>query len=248
MTPIMELMNKQLLLITICFLTFWTGTSQEFTLGARGGFNYYTIGDINSRGGSIQSGKPDELFSPNKELDIHFGAYLDVEFGKLFIRPELNFASSKNRYDFPKKESFWKSSRINIPILIGYEIYDPVSVYVGPGFNIYNNTTLDGVDVTSFSDGGPDLEKTNMGLTFGIMVKAGRFGIDLRYESISQETQEELLDINNGVYGVNLADLKPYKPSILSLSVFIEILKTNDDDIGGFFSGLFRNNKCYCPY
>jgi len=241
-------MNKQYLLITICLLTSWFSISQEFTLGARGGFNYYTIGDINSRGGSIQAGKPDELFSPQKEFGTQFGAFLDIEFGKLFIRPELNFASSKNKYDFPIKESFWKSSRINVPILVGYEIFDPISVYVGPGFNIYNDTTLDGVDVTSYSDGGPDLEKTNVSLTFGIMVKVGRFGIDLRYETISQKTEEELLDINNSAFGVNLADLKPYEPRIISLSLFIDILKTDKDDIGGFFTGLFQNNKCYCPY
>lgn len=244
----MKLMIKQNLLMLVIGLFAFTSYSQEFTLGARGGFNYYTIGDLNSRGGSIQAGKPDELFSPQKELGTQFGAFLDIEFGKLIIRPEINFATSKNKYDFPSKESFWKSSRINVPILVGYEIYDPVSIYIGPSFNIYNDTTLDGVDVTSFSDGGPDLEKTNIGLTFGVMVKVGRFGIDLRYETISQETQEELLDINNSAYGVNLADLKSYQPSILSLSVFIDILKTDKDDIGGFFAGIFQNNKCYCPY
>jgi hypothetical protein len=244
----MQLMTKQLLLLTICLLSFYSSFSQEFTLGARGGFNNHTIGDINSRGGSIQAGKADELFSPKKELGTQFGAFLNIEFGKLFIRPEINFASHKNRYDFPNKEAFWKRSRVNIPILIGYEVFDPITIYAGPGFNAFKDATLDGVNVTSFSDGGPDLEKTNVSLTFGIMVKVGRFGIDLRYENISQETQEELLDINNGVYGVNLADLKSYKATILSLSLFIDILKTDKDDIGGFFSGLFQNNKCYCPY
>lgn len=241
-------MNKQNLLITIFLLTSWFSISQEFTLGARGGFNYHTIGDINSRGGSIQAGKADELFSSQKELGTQFGAFLNIEFGKLLIRPEINFASHKNRYDFPTKEAFWKRSRVNFPILIGYEVFDPITIYVGPGFNAFKDATLDGVQVTSFSDGGPDLEKTNMSLTFGIMVRAGRFGIDLRYEMNSKETEEELLDIIRSEYGVNLADLKSYKASILSLSLFIDILKTDKDDIGGFFSGLFQNNKCYCPY
>lgn len=241
-------MYKQYLLIIISIIVTYTINAQEFTLGARGGFNYYTIGDLNSRGGSIQAGKPDELFSPQKELGTQFGAFLDIEFGSLFLRPEINFASSKNKYDFPLKESFWKSSRINVPILIGYKIFNPISVYVGPSFNMYNDTTLDGVNVTSFSDGGPDLEKSNVGLNFGIMVRFSRFGLDLRYETISKETQEELLDINNSAYGVNLADLRTYKPRILSLSLFIDILKTDKDDIGGFFAGLFKKDKCYCPY
>jgi len=232
----------------MCLLTSWFSISQEFTLGARGGFNYYTIGDLNSRGGSIQAGKPDELFSPQKELGTQFGAFLDIEFGKLLIRPELNFSSHKNKYNFPNKEAFWKRSRVNIPILLGYEIFDPITIYAGPGFNIFKDATLDGVQVTSYSDGGPDLKKSAMLLNFGIMVRAGRFGIDLRYEMNSKETEEELLDIIRSEYGVNLADLRSYKPNILSLSIFIDILKTDKDDIGGFFSGLFKNNKCYCPY
>lgn len=241
-------MNKLNLLLLVLGLFTFTSYSQEFTLGARGGFNNYNIGDINSRGGSIQAGKPDEVFSPTKELGTQFGAFLDVEFGKLFIRPEINFESFKNKYDFPLKEAKWNSSKVNIPILLGYKIFDPVSVYAGPSFNFYGDTTLDGVQVTSYSDGGPDLEKTNVGIAFGAMLRIGRFGIDLRYEAISQETQEELLDIDNGGFGVNLADLYSYKPNVLSLSVFIDIIKTDKDDIGGFFAGLFKKDKCYCPY
>jgi len=241
-------MNKHHLLIIISIITAYTINAQEFTLGARGGFNYYTIGDINSRGGSLQGTPPDELFSPQKEFGTQFGAFLNIEFGKLFIRPEINFASHKNRYDFPNKEAFWKTSRIDVPILLGYEIFDPITLYAGPGFSFFNEATLDGVQVTSYSDGGPDLEKTAMQLNFGIMLKAGRFGVDLRYEMNSKETEEELLDIIRSEYGVNLADLRSYKPNVVSLSIFIDILKTDKDDIGGFFSGLFKNDKCYCPY
>lgn len=241
-------LDKHYLLITICLLTSWLSISQEFTLGARGGFNYYSIGDINSRGGSIQSGMPDEEFSPQKELGYQFGAFFNIEFGKLLIRPELNFATHKSRYDFPNKEAFWKRSRIDVPILLGYEVFDQITIYVGPGFSVFKDATLDGVQVTSFSDGGPDLDKSAMFLNFGIMVKAGRFGIDLRYEMNSKETEEELLDIINSAYGVNLADAYSYKPNVISLSFFIDILKTDKDDIGGFFSGIFQNNKCYCPY
>lgn len=241
-------MNKHHLLIIISIITAYTINAQEFTLGARGGFNYYTIGDINSRGGSLQGTPPDELFSPQKEFGTQFGAFLNIEFGKLFIRPEINFASHKNRYDFPNKEAFWKTSRIDVPILLGYEIFDPITLYAGPGFSVFNDATLDGVQVTSYSDGGPDLEKTAMHLNFGIMLRAGRFGMDLRYEMNSKETEEELLDIIRSEYGVNLADLRSYKPNVVSLSIFIDILKTDKDDIGGFFSGLFKNDKCYCPY
>ncbi len=234
--------------MAMCLLTSWFSISQEFTLGARGGFNHYTIGDINSRGGSIEVGKPNELFSPKKELGTQFGAFLNIEFGKLLIRPEINFSSSKNKYDFPDNDAFWKRSRIDVPILLGYEVFDPITIYIGPGFNFFKDATLDGVQVTSYSDGGPDLENTAMHLNFGVMVRVSRFGIDLRYEMNSKETEEELLDIVKSQYGVNLVDIRSYKPNILSLSIFIDILKTDKDDIGGFFTGIFKSNNCYCPY
>jgi len=156
--------------------------------------------------------------------------------------------SSKNKYDFPTKTSYWKTSKIDIPLLVGYEVFDPVSIYAGPGYNIYGDTTLDGVQITSYSDGGPDLDKTAFNLNVGIMVRFKRIGIDLRYESGFKATQEELLDIVYSAYGVNLADLRSYKPNTLRLSVFFDLFRSNGDDIGSFFSDLFKGNKCHCPY
>ncbi len=236
------------LLGLVAFLFISICPAQEYAIGVRGGFNNYTIGDINSRGGSIAAGRPDELFSPKKNLGFQFGGYLNVSFGKFFVQPELNYPSAENTYEFPNKDAKWTTSKIELPILAGYQIFDPVSIYVGPLFNFYGDTELEGVQVTSFSDGGPDHEKSTVNIAFGVMVKWKRLGLDLRYEMGSTETEEELLDINNSAYGVNLADLRSYKPNIISLSLTVDIFRTDTEDIGGFFSGLFRGNKCYCPY
>ena len=131
---------------------------------------------------------------------------------------------------------------------MGYEVFDPVSIYVGPGYNIYGTTTLDGVQVTSYSDGGPDLDKTTLNFNVGIMVKFKGVGIDLRYEGGSKATQEELVDIVYSTYGVNLADLRSYKTNTVRLSVFIDVFKTDGDNIGNFFSSIFKGDKCHCPY
>ncbi|NNL79475.1 MAG: PorT family protein [Flavobacteriaceae bacterium] len=242
----MTLIRLSTVLALFCF---YFGSAQEYALGVRGGFNNFTIGDINSRGGSIAQGRPDELFSPKKEMGYQLGGYLNVAFGKLFVQPEINYLRAKNRYEFPDQDSKWNSSRIDIPLLAGYNIYKPVSIYAGPIFNFYNYTKLEGVQVTSFSDGGPDLEESTVNFVIGAMLRWKRFGVDLRYEIGSNETEEELLDIIRSTYGVNLADLRSYKPNVISLSFTVDIFRTDNDDIGGFFSGLFKNNnKCYCPY
>lgn len=237
---------KRHLLLIILLLICAIANAQEYAVGVRGGFNYYNIGDIQSRIENLP-GSSSDLYTPNKEIGTQFGGYVTIGFEKIYIRPEINYVSSKNNYEFPDKTAAWKTSKIDIPILFGYQLFDPISLYIGPGINIFNETVLEGVQVTSYSDGGPDLDKVTFNINIGVMLKYNRFGLDLRYEIGLNETDEELLDIIKSTYGVNLVDLKPYRPSLLSLSLFIDIIRTNGDDFDGLFSGLFKK-KCYCPY
>ena len=231
------------------FLCIYTVNSQEFSVGARGGFNTTSIGDVFSRGTSLPGSVPDIPYAPVQDIGFQFGGYLTVEFGRIFLQPEVNYMVSKNHYDFPLREAKWQQNHLEVPLLAGVRVIGPISVYGGPSFNFYEDAGLEGVDVTAFSDGGPDLEKNTMSVNFGVMVKWNRFTVDLRYEKGLKENERELLDIRNSVYGVNLADRMEYKTNVLSLSLMVDIFKTNTEDMGGFFSGLFRNNKkCYCPY
>ena len=240
-------MKKYCLLFLFVVLSFQFAVAQDFAVGLRGGLNQYKIGDINSRGGSIQSGQADEVFSPNSELGFQFGAFVDIEFGKFFVRPELNYVSMKNSYPFPNRDAEWASSKINVPLLLGYKVYEPFSVYAGLSFNFFNDMTLEGANnlanATSI-----EYEKNQTNLAIGIQANWKRFGVDLRYELGMQETEEEFQDFLRSAYGINLGDIYAYKPSMISLSINIYLFRTNAEDIGGIFSGLFRNNKCYCPY
>lgn len=237
-------------LILVLFLTIYSFSSaQEYAIGIKGGLNYYTIGDINSRGGSFQTGHPDETFSPNKEMGTQFGVFVNVAFGDFFIRPEVNFVSNKNTYDFPFKTSQWVASKTDVPILIGYKVYDPIAVYIGPSFSFFNKMTLEGAnDQTGAS---PILfEKATTSFMIGIQVEFKRFGIDLRYESGLKETEGEsgsnYHDFRYSVYGINIADIWPYKPSQISLSLNIFLFRTDGDSISDIFSDLFRGNGCNC--
>ena len=225
--------------------------SQEFGFGVRGGLNTYAIGDIVTVGSNGPNGPEAGLvFAPVKDIGFQFGGYFVAQFGKLYVRPELNYMSFKNHYDFPDKQSVWTRTKIDLPILVGYDILKPVSVYAGPSFGFYSDAEIEGVQQTSFTTGnlGPDLEKTAVNLNVGITFKFKSIGIDLRYEMGLGETIEDREDFIRSTYGVNLADLKSYTPNILSLSVFVDIFRTDSGNIGNFFTGLFKNDKCYCPY
>lgn len=236
-------------LYVIFFFCLTFSYSQEFQIGVRGGFNYFSIGDINGR--AYPPTTEDIIYSPEQDLGYQFGVYFNYEFGRFFVRPEINYFSAKNHYEFPNRTSKWTSSKIDVPILIGIEIIKPLYVYLGPGISFNGTTTLEGVQVTSYSDGGPDLDKTTFGLNFGVMLKVNRFALDLRYESGLSKFDEELLDIDHGAYGVNLADRLSYKTNIISLSLSVDVFRTNENKKDGLLSNLnlFKNNKkCGCPY
>lgn len=234
-------------LLLLIFLTiFCYAGSQEYVFGVKAGLNNNTIGIIQSKGSGFQVGD----FEGQKDLGYQIGAYFMVEFKGFYIRPELNYVSIENHYEFPKKDAKWTTSKMEIPILFGLQIAKPISIYAGPSFNFFDDYQLEGVqDANNFSDGGPDIDKNTTSLNFGIMVRYNRFSVDLRYEVGTKELTEgnglerANFDIDNGRYGVNLADLKPYTPKMLRLSVSIDIFRTDGTSIADIFKG----NSCWCP-
>jgi hypothetical protein len=244
-------MKLKYLAVVLLLSIYQTLQSQEFGFGVRGGLNTYSIGNIVTVGSNGSNGPVAGLnFEPVKDIGFQFGGYFFAQFGKLYIRPELNYLSAQNHYDFPNREANWTTSKIDFPILVGYDIIGPISIYAGPGFNFFGDTKIDGVQETSFTSGtaGPDLKKSTLSLNIGITIRYKRLGIDLRYEMGQTEAVEEREDFIRSAFGVNLADLQAYKPNVLSLSVFYDIFRTDAQSIGGLFSGLFRSNNCYCPY
>lgn len=244
-------MKKRYLLSVFSLLFFVITYAQEYGFGVRGGINTYSIGNIITVGSNGPQGPPAGLtFEPVKDIGYQFGGYVFVKFGKFYIRPELNYVSSQNHYDFPSKSAKWSTSKIDIPVLFVYDVFEPISVYLGPGFNFFGDITLEGVQETSFTTGtpGPDLKKSTFNVNIGIMFRYKRLGIDLRYEMGQSKTDLEREDFIRSEYGVNLADLRPYQPNVLSLSIFYDILRTDGDDIGSFFGDLFKGNSCHCPY
>jgi hypothetical protein len=241
-------MKKPLILVFL-FAMISFANAQEYAVGIKGGLNYYSIGDINSRGGSFETGHPDEIFSPNKEIGTQFGVFFNVAFGNFYVRPEINFVSNNNNYDFPLRTSHWKATKTDVPILIGYKVYDPISIYLGPSFSFFNKMTLEGAN--NNTDANPiNFEKTTSNLIFGIQLEFKRFGVDLRYELGSKETEGEsgdnYQDFQHSAFGINIGDIYPYKPSQISLSLNIFLFRTDGGEISDIFSKLFKGKGCNC--
>lgn len=220
--------------------------SQEYQIGVRGGISDFNVGNIRAHGFGED---PPRLYSPKQETEYHYGFYFRVELDKFIFWSELNYLKVEATYEFKKNPAKWETSKVEFPLLVGYKPFKPVTVYLGPMINFNGDTTLEGVHSSSFSDGGPNLEKTTFSFNVGILIKYDRFGIDLRYEHAMKENEEELVDIRHNIHGVNLADLKAYSPHVLSVSLLIDLYRTNPKKENGLLSNLFnKKTKCGCLF
>lgn len=216
--------------------------AQDFTLGIKGGLNISNIGEINSLGSTLEGQPDDELFSPRKKIGTTFGAFAMVNFGNLLLRPEVNYAQFNNSYVFPQRASRWSMTRFDVPLLIGYNIIDPVAIYGGPVLSWTRKMEMEGTEF------GLIVDQRDLSYSVGVLLNFGQFGIDLRYEFDPTQEVEQRTNFVRSEYGVNVAELKPYNFSVLSLTAHINLFTTDNERAGSFFKDLFRGQDCYCPY
>ncbi|MDD3437442.1 MAG: outer membrane beta-barrel protein [Candidatus Gastranaerophilales bacterium] len=236
------------LFIVILLISFSFVHAQEYTFGIKGGINFNNIGELyhygnNSGLGTNVTPNEDTVFSDEKEMGTQFGAFAMIAFGKFFIRPEVNYVSSKNNYPLAFKTANWTSTKIDIPLLFGYKIYEPISLYLGPSFSSISDMKLEGVEQGSSY---PYVYKnSSTSINAGILAEFGRFGVDLRYQYGITKVEELRVNIERSIYGTNIANLLEYNPSQIQLSIHINIFKINSDN-GGHSSG-WRGSNRSCP-
>ncbi|NEW78442.1 MAG: PorT family protein [Gelidibacter sp.] len=242
-------MRKNPIFIVLLLMAFANSYAQEITIGIKGGVNFNSIGELYHNGNASGLGinvtpNDDTVFSAEKEMGIQFGAFGMIAFDKFFIRPEVNYVSSKNNYPLALKTANWTSTKIDVPILFGYKIYEPVSLYVGPSFSSISDMKLEGVEQGSSY---PYVyKKSSTSINAGLLVEVGRFGIDLRYQYGITKVEELRVNIDRGIYGTNIADLLEYNPSQIQLSVHINILKINSKDRGPRIKSGWRGSDRGC--
>jgi hypothetical protein len=237
------------LFIVILLTSFTIAHAQEYTFGVKGGINFNNIGELyhygNASGlGTSVTPNDDTVFSAEKEMGIQFGAFAMIAFNKFFIRPEIVYVSSKNNYPLAFKTANWTSTKIDVPLLFGYNIYKPVSLYIGPSFSSISDMKLDAVEQGSSY---PYVyKKSSTSINAGILVEVGRFGLDLRYQYGITKVEELRVNINRGIYGTNIADLLEYNPSQIQLSIHINIFKINGNDGGHRIKSGWRGGNRGC--
>ena len=180
----------------IYFLIFTSsGLLAQGNLGFQFGLNDDNFGSIENISNKID----------NYDLDIknstgfQFGVFTEIDLITFYIRPELNliFSKSKNAAAYSLDEGIniaehsYKSSEIQLPIIFGYKVLGPISVFGGPSFK-YNLSNSSNFNLEDIKD------KYTLSLLLGSRVKIRSISVGLRYER--GLNNNEVLIINaNGV-------------------------------------------------
>ncbi len=164
----------------IYFLIFTSsGLLAQGNLGFQFGLNDDNFGSIENISNKID----------NYNLDIknstgfQFGVFTEIDLITFYIRPELNliFSKSKNAAAYSLDEGIniaehsYKSSEIQLPIIFGYKVLGPISLFGGPSFK-YNLSNSSNFNLEDIKD------KYTLSLLLGSRVKIRSISVGLRYE------------------------------------------------------------------
>ena len=145
----------------------------------------------------------------NYDLDLknstgfQFGFFTEIDLITFYIRPELNliFSKSKNAAAFTSEQGIniaehsYKSSELQLPVIFGYKVFGPISVFGGPSFK-YNLSNKSNFNLDDIKD------KYTLSLLLGSRVKFRSLSIGLRYERGLNNNEVLIINAN----GVNLDD------------------------------------------
>lgn len=174
-------------------ITSFVGISQT-DYGIKAGVSYNASGKITNVVGDFNTARE----SLDNATGYSIGAYANIDFLFVYIRPELQFT----RYAKNFETVSFKESKIELPISVGYKVLPFLSVFAGPSIQYVMSQDSDEVTLENFND------RTSLGMQFGTRIKLGPLGIDLRYERGLKNNEVNFFQ-NNGIDFGGSLDTKP---------------------------------------
>ena len=193
---------KKVLFIAMALITFLGFAQKETRIGIKAGVNYSQNGDLKT---AVSSAANDLISGSDQKMGYHLGLYAKMKLPLFYLRPELTFTHTKSAYDFSGNNGVYSQSKIDLPILLGYEIIGPLHVFAGPSiqFVLGNDFDIKQVALT-------DLEKnTTIGFQFGAGLNLGRLGLDVRFERGLSPNQISLINNNITSISESFIDTRP---------------------------------------
>ena len=194
---------KQLLwLVVFALFSLTTFAQSKSGFGLRAGLNYSSNGDYFESLTAVAE-------NPDRNVGYHFGVYYKLG-GKIFIKPELLYTKTKSEY--PDGE--FDLQKIDIPAMVGIEIFGPLNLFLGPDFQFILDSKFDGISINEIES------DFTVGIQVGLGVSLGNIGLDIRYEKGLSEN--EAIFINDNITSLPLSRIDTRSDQIiLALSVKI---------------------------
>ncbi len=179
---------KKLIFITILTIYSISINAQlDINYGIKTGLNYNSYGSF-----SIYfyepSINPSRIAQSERDFGFHVGMYAQLNITKLYIRPELLFSKNKSTYNYlvlgdVSHTTEFKLSMYEIPVLVGFRVIKPISLYIGPTFQFIIDYDYQ-KKIDNQNPYNLDLNLENdfvLGLNVGVSLQLQKFGFDLRY-------------------------------------------------------------------
>lgn len=182
----MGLINKtsimKKIMLAMLLLSGLVASSQGSGFGIKGGLNYGDIGDL-----QVSTEFATSTFSKENKTGYHAGIFYKAEFAGIFIQPEVLYTKLNTEYTgdafVSNASENYEFSKLDIPLLIGFDILGPLNVKAGPSFQYILDSGFEDLDI-DFED--PENSFT-VGYQLGIGITIGQLGFDVRYEGAFQE-------------------------------------------------------------
>ena len=203
--------NNYLLIISI-FLIINTANNKlhsQVTYGIKIGVNFDNIGDIKSTSSLKNQVETATIAS------AHIGMYAQLKVVDLYIRPELQI--SQNKSDILSLDQI-EINKVEIPILIGYNIFGPISIFTGPIFQNIISIKSKSLNFGNYTN------NFTMGLQIGSRIDFGKFGLGFRFERGFTDNEIEILGNNN----IDIEAYSDIRPKLWSVSITYKLGKKKD--------------------
>ena len=194
--------KKIIPLFFLIFTFFSNNLNSQFEIGVKGGLSFNA--GLNQDYFFESENMSYNLFEKNN--GYHVGLYTKIKLLKsFFVQPEIYYSSINRKYDltFPADHEKYivdeyRQNRIIIPVLVGMDLFDRVSLFVGPNFN-FNSKMFFEENTQEISI--DDLyEKSKIYLQYGLSVKFKKLIIDFRIERGFDEREIKFVEnITNNI-------------------------------------------------
>ena len=168
-------MNKKIVLFSALFLTTLFFATAQSGYGIKAGLSYNSNGELKELPSEVTNAYKD---SGKGKSGFNIGLYGKLDLGPVYLRPELVYTKTTSKYVLNEGSSSedYKISKLDMPILVGFNLLGPIDIFVGPAFQYYLKNDLKGVEIS-------DVENNfTMGINIGASIELGRIGFDVRYE------------------------------------------------------------------